>query len=174
MKHNFFYLLFFGLIISIYRIVPHPANFTPILSMAILAPLILKNRVISIALVLIPMFVSDIFIGFHPYQFVVYSTLISIVLITPMKKNYSILGLMAVGSSVWFFITTNFSVWLISDYYPKTLDGLITCYTLAIPFFSNTVVSTLMFTGMFILFYKYLKNINKKFNLAFYNILPKI
>jgi len=30
-------------------------------------------------------------------------------LIAPMRKNYVRLGIMAVGGSVWFFITTNFA-----------------------------------------------------------------
>ena len=173
MKDKFFYILVFGLILLIYRIIPHSPNFTPVISLAILAPLILKDRILSMSLLVIPMFVSDLFIGFHPYQFVVYSTLLSITLVSPMKKNYSILGLMAVGSSVWFFITTNFSVWIIWDYYPKTLDGLISCYTLAIPFFKNTIISTCLFTGLLMIAHKYLKNINKDFNYIVYNFISK-
>ena len=128
MKNKLFYLFFFGLIISIYRLIPHPPNFTPVLSFAIMLPLLLKDRILSVAVVIIPMFISDIFLGFHSYQFIIYVTLITITLVSPMKKNYSFLSLMAVGSSVWFFLTTNFSVWLMWDYYPKTYEGLISCF----------------------------------------------
>ena len=41
------------------------------------------------------------------------------------NKKYIQLGAMTIVSSVLFFIITNFAVWTMWDYYPKTLDGLI-------------------------------------------------
>ena len=140
---------------------------------SILSPLIFKDKILSILLVVGTMFISDFFIGFHSYQFIIYLTLISITLIAPMKKNYSTLGILAIGSSVWFFLVTNFSVWLIWDQYPKTLNGLIACYTMAIPFFTNTVISTCMFTGLILLSYRYLKNVDKEFNSLVFNFFKK-
>ncbi|MFH1622448.1 MAG: DUF6580 family putative transport protein, partial [Candidatus Omnitrophota bacterium] len=43
------------------------------------------------------------------------------------------------------FIISNFGVWVMG-WYPRTLNGLITCYTLAIPFFRTTLASTLIFS----------------------------
>ena len=86
-----------------------------------------------------------------------------------MQRNFKMLGLMAVGSSLWFFITTNFAVWIMWDYYPKTIDGLITCYTLAIPFFKNTLISTCIFTGLIAISMSYLDQVNKKLNYYFLN-----
>ncbi len=54
-------------------------------------------------------------------------------------------------SSTLFFLVTNFGVWLIG--YPHTLAGLISCYTLAIPFFGNTILGDMAFTGA--LFYSF-------------------
>jgi hypothetical protein len=51
-------------------------------------------------------------------------------------------------SSVIFFIVSNFGVWLL--YYPQTLEGLIQCYALAIPFFFNTVLGDLIFSALLI------------------------
>mgnify|MGYP000566038492 FL=1 len=48
---------------------------------------------------------------------------------------------------------TNFSVWLSGGLYPLTIDGLLECYIMAIPFFHNTLISTLLFLG--ILFFGY-------------------
>jgi hypothetical protein len=52
-------------------------------------------------------------------------------------------------SSILFFIVTNFGVWLTGGgwFYPKTWQGLMECYTLAIPFFRNTVAGDLVYTG---------------------------
>ena len=76
---------------------------------------------------------------------------------------------MAVGGSVWFFITTNFAEWIIWDYYPKTIEGLLACYTLALPFFKNTLISTILFTGILSISSKYLDFVNKKINYFIYN-----
>ena len=48
-----------------------------------------------------------------------------------------------------FFITTNFGVWLGSGFYPLTAEGLMACYVAALPFFGNTLASTLVFSGLF-------------------------
>ena len=47
-------------------------------------------------------------------------------------------------SSTLFFVLTNFGVWLMG--YPLTFAGLVSCYTLAIPFFVNTIIGDLVFT----------------------------
>ena len=173
MKNKFFYLFFFGIILAFYRVIPHPPNFTPILASAIMAPLLIKDKWFGVAIPIVAMFISDIVIGFHPYQFVIYTTIFTIALVSPMHKNYLYLGIMAIGSSVWFFITTNFVVWIIWDYYPKTIEGLVSCYTLAIPFFKNTLVSTCLFTGILTISMKYLDTANKQFNHFIFSLINK-
>ena len=54
-------------------------------------------------------------------------------------------------SSLLFFIVTNFGVWLTG--YPKTIEGFVLCYTLAIPFFINAIAGDLFFS--YILKYSY-------------------
>ena len=44
-----------------------------------------------------------------------------------------------------FYIVTNFGVWSLGSY-GYNFEGLILCYTLAIPFFINTLVGTLLFS----------------------------
>jgi len=171
MSNNFFYLLFFVVILALSRIIPHPPNFTPILASAIMAPMLIKDRWFGIAIPILAMFISDIIIGFYSYQFVIYSSIFAISLVAPMRKNYVTLGIMAVGSSVWFFITTNFAEWMIWNYYPKTIEGLITCYTLAIPFFKNTLVSTCLFTGVIAISSRYINIFINKTNFLVYKHL---
>jgi hypothetical protein len=53
----------------------------------------------------------------------------------------------ALASSVSFFLVSNFVVWAAwNGMYPKTLAGLLTCYTAGIPFFRGTVESDLFFS----------------------------
>lgn len=46
-------------------------------------------------------------------------------------------------ASLAFFLLSNFGVWLY--WYPRTLEGLITCYTLALPFLRNTLMGDVVF-----------------------------
>ena len=48
------------------------------------------------------------------------------------------------GASL-FFIVTNFGVWSLGSY-GYTLNSLILCYTLALPFFGYSLISTLLFS----------------------------
>ena len=63
-------------------------------------------------------------------------------------------GLVALFSGAFiFFIVTNFAVWLGSSMYSQDINGLISCYIMALPFFQNTLLSTVMYgLGAFYLF----------------------
>jgi hypothetical protein len=52
--------------------------------------------------------------------------------------------------SVQFFVVTNFLSWLADDgtFYPKTLAGLVQCFTMGLPFFKNTLEGDLIYTGL--------------------------
>jgi len=52
------------------------------------------------------------------------------------------------ASSVSFFVVSNFAVWACWNTYPKTLNGLLTCYTAALPFFRRGVEGDLIFTAL--------------------------
>ena len=56
------------------------------------------------------------------------------------------MGAAALGSGLLFFVVTNFSVWLGSAFYPPTWEGLVACYTAALPFFRNTLVGNLVYS----------------------------
>jgi len=54
------------------------------------------------------------------------------------------------GTGVGFFLTSNFAVWAFGNIaYAKNLSGLILCYTKAIPFFRNGIISDVVFTLVF-------------------------
>lgn len=52
---------------------------------------------------------------------------------------------------IWLLPTASFSFFIISNagvwwyWYPRSLEGLITCYTLALPFYSRTLAGDLLF-----------------------------
>ena len=144
--------LFISVILALGRIIPHPPNFTPILATAIYTPYMVNDKWIAVLIPLSAMFIADIIIGFHPYMLWVYGAIGLSTLISnwsmQFNKKYIQLGVMAILSSILFFIITNFAVWAIWDYYPKTIDGLIICYIKAIPFFQNTLLGTIIYTAI--------------------------
>ena len=142
-------------LVSLTRIFPHPPNFTPILALAIFGGAYLPNRITAISLPIISMFISDLIIGFHSQIFTVYAAIILLSILghlmkTKNFKNFAITGF---TGSLIFFIITNFSVWLGGSLYPLTIDGITQCYIMAIPFFHNTLISTILF--LTILFFGY-------------------
>lgn len=50
--------------------------------------------------------------------------------VTPLR-----VGFCSVSSSVAFFLTTNFAVWLFGGFYPQTVAGLIACFAAGLSFF---------------------------------------
>ena len=142
-------------LVSLTRLVPHLPNFTPVLALAIFGGAYLPNRIIALSLPILAMFLSDLIIGFHSHIYAVYITIIVLSLLGNMIKTKNIKNLAIIGfaGSLIFFMITNFSVWLSGGLYPLTIDGLLECYIMAIPFFHNTLISTLLFLG--ILFFGY-------------------
>ena len=81
----------------------------------------------------------------------VYGSLLLIPLLGMLLKSKvnivnCILG--CASGSIIFFIITNFGVWISSSYYPKTIEGILTCYTMALPFFANTLTSSLLYSAI--------------------------
>ena len=146
------------------RVFPHAPNFTPIVAMALFGAVIFKNKNLAILLPMAALLLSDImlelsfqlgyrsFSGFHSGMIYVYGAffLIAFLAYFGLKKaNFLSIGLGALGASVLFFLITNFGVWLSGSMYTMDFTGLIGCYTAAIPFFHNTVLSTFMYSGVF-------------------------
>jgi hypothetical protein len=52
---------------------------------------------------------------------------------------------MLLGSSVFFWLWTNFGIWLVGDGspYPHTVEGLVTCYYAAVPFLGYSLAGDL-------------------------------
>ena len=146
MKYLFY--IFLVLIGVLFRIIPHAPNFTPMLTIALMSGLYMKNK-FSVLLPISIMLLSDIFIGSHITAVWVYFSLMSICLIGYLIKNsFSNIFLYSILSSILFFIVSNFGVWF-SGGYSYSLEGLIICYTMAIPFFKNTLISTVLFSMLF-------------------------
>jgi hypothetical protein len=54
------------------------------------------------------------------------------------------------SASIIFFIITNYAVWAFGTMYPHTVNGLFQSYMMALPFFKNSVLGDMFYTGMLV------------------------
>ena len=149
-------LISFIVIAAIIRLFPHMPNVTPITAMALFSGVYFTNKKYAFIVPVLAMLISDIFIGFSTISIFVYLAFILVGIIGIKSKKISITTILI--SSISFFIITNFGVWLIG--YPKTFNGLLECYTLAIPFFRNSLIGDFFFAAVMYFSYGF---ISKKY-----------
>ncbi|HUD21066.1 MAG TPA: DUF6580 family putative transport protein [Candidatus Saccharimonadales bacterium] len=136
------------------RLLPHPANMTPLGATAIFGGKKL-GRPWNYLLPLGILFLTDLFLGFHNVMIYVYGSFILTVFLAEhwQGTGYGKLTITAVASSLIFFLVTNFGVWQEGWLYPHTLAGLISSYTMGLPFLRNMVAGDLIYTlGFFALY----------------------
>ena len=144
------------IVLAASRFIPHPPNFTSLLSLAFYIPLVFGLRYLPV--LLLSFIFTDLVIGMHNLTFFTYGTIVLIGLGSNFFKIniFSRITGSLLGACL-FFIITNFGVWS-TGIYGYTISGLILCYTLAIPFFAYTLISTFIFSGIFEGFYSLCKN----------------
>ena len=150
-NHKYIFLAVTTIIaLSLFRLIPHPPNFTPILAISVFAGIKFKDNLFSYLVPVFAMLVSDAIIGFHSGMIVIY---LAIVLSAFVSRRFDTINTSVLGSCILFFLITNFHVWLMSPSYSKSLTGILECYTLGIPFFGMTLLSTFFYS--YILFYSF-------------------
>ena len=158
---NPFLIILFAVIL---RIIPHAPNFAPIAAMALFGGAYLDKKY-ALIVPLLAMFISDIFLGFHSTMPFVYGSFLLTGLIGMWLKRHLTIAnifLSTLLSSIFFFVITNFGVWLVGGIYEKTFEGLKQAYIYAIPFFRNTVAGDLFYTGLFFGSYQLFLSLIKK------------
>lgn len=140
------------IVAALFRILPHPPNVAPIAAMALFAGAYFSDRKLAFILPFAALLVSDLVIGFHSTMLFVYAafaiTVVMGVWLQDRRRPLPILGA-ALGSSVLFFLVTNFGAWLSHGMYPLTVEGLMAAYTAGIPFFRNSLIGDLLFVALF-------------------------
>ena len=147
------FLMLTGMILvaALIRLLPHPPNFAPIAAMALFGGAYFNKKAFAFVIPLAALFLTDLFLGFHNTMWAVYLGFILIVglgMIMLKKKSVLTVILASVSASVLFFVLTNFAFWATDTLYPTNLTGLAACYTAAIPFFHNTLIGDLFYTGV--------------------------
>ncbi|MDC0094067.1 hypothetical protein OAI86_07065 [Alphaproteobacteria bacterium] len=139
-------------IVLFFRIIPHPPNFTPVIAMSFYLPLFFGLG--SLPFIILAFAITDYFIGLHSLLIWTWGGLVIIGIISKFGTNIFLRVLMTITSALIFFIISNFGVWLTSMFYSPNLQGLMNCYIMGLPFFGNTLLSTLLFGALFEFFIK--------------------
>jgi len=134
------------------RLVPHPPNFTAIAAIALVGGIYLDRRA-ALAVPIAAMILSDMMLGFHglmPYVYAGFLLTGALGMALKHAPRFPALLGGSLAGSILFFILTNGGVWLTGDgsFYPKTVEGLLACYAAGIPFFRNSLLGDLIYTGM--------------------------
>jgi len=135
------------------RLTPHAPNATPIAASALLASFLIENGLLAGLVPILSLAVSDYFIGAYDWRImaIVYLALAFPVIFRQyLRARFSAPRVMvsALTSSVVFFLATNFAVWCFGSWYAPDAKGLLQCYAAAVPFFKNTVLGDLLWSGI--------------------------
>jgi hypothetical protein len=148
------FMLLFGLIALdvVVRILPNPLNFSSVAASALFAGAVL-GRPLALAVPLAALALSDCVLGFDDWRVMifVYAGLTLPAVLGLFTRGFwkpIRLASLAVLSSVLFFVTSNFAVWMFSGIYARDAAGLVKCYIAALPFFQNTLMGDLFWTAM--------------------------
>jgi len=156
------------MIAVVLRLLPHPANMAPIAAMALFGGVYL-NKKYALVFPLVALFISDIFLGFHASMLTVYASFLLTGLMgiwLSKRKKVSYIATASILSSIIFYLLTNFNYFYATSLYPKTLTGLAESYAAAVPFFRNTLLGDLIYTGLFFGAYETVRLILYKRRLA--------
>ena len=159
-------LISLGLVVAIVlgRLLPHMSNFTPVLALILCAGLLFQRKSLAALAVLLGLAISDAWIGIYDNSMLfvyfgyacIFASGFSARGLRHRMNSFHVVGGSLIAATV-FYLVSNFGVWMHSGMYLRTLDGLIDCYVMGIPFFRNTMISTMLFSGVFFTAFQYLK-----------------
>lgn len=158
------WILAAGLIVAaaFSRLLPHPYNFSPIAAMALLGGATMGKTARAFLWPLGALFLSDVCFqlftrvpGFYGWgQLLNYGAFALVVWIGMrwlQKISLKRVVITSLAASVLFFVLSNLGVWFFAGgLAPYTADpsGLINTFVLGIPFFANTLIGDLVYSGL--------------------------
>ena len=152
-----FYILV--LLVAASRFLPHPPNVACLSALGLFAGCYLQGRrayLVPLCVLLLSDIAGQVFgvpgMGFYnlfPMIAVYIGALASIPLGRWLRRGQKIwkVPAAAIGASTAFFLISNFGVWL-GPWYPTHLEGLIACYTNAVPFYGYTLMGDMVYSAL--------------------------
>jgi hypothetical protein len=135
-------------------------NFTPVGAMALFGGCYFSDKWKAYLLPLLTLWLSDIllsyFVYFHEWRLFysgflwTYGSFALMVVMGTFIKKTTVKTIVVAGISAALahWLITDFGVWMGGQLYPKTAEGLMTCYVAAIPYMKNMLTGNLVFSGV--------------------------
>lgn len=130
--------------------IPHIWNFTAVGALAIFAGAQFSDKRVAFILPLAAMALSDLFIG-NGFSWLVYTGFVAMVacgLLIRNKVNTVNVVLASFISASVFYLITNFAFFYPISFYPHNFAGVMTSYTVALPFFRNMLIGNLIYSAL--------------------------
>lgn len=169
MKNKSIYLLIALTILAVtWRVINNEFALAPnleIVTAATVLAVIITRSKFALFVPIAAMIISDIFIG-NSSIFVFTWSAFALVGISALfldkfhnnaKKQILYSFGFAIYSSFAFFVITNFGVWA-QGWYPATIDGLIQCYAMAIPFYRTMLIGNIIIVPSVVTLWQVVKN----------------
>jgi hypothetical protein len=162
-RPRFWFVLTLVLVAAGSRLLPHPPNVTPLAAVALFGGATLPRRWLALVVPLAALLLSDLLLqltylagwqpswGFYQGQWVVYTCFLITAAIGQLirRRHHALtIALATVAGSLVFFLATNAAVWASGLLYPRTLQGLLLCYEMALPFLRNSLIGDLAYSAI--------------------------
>jgi len=131
------------------RLVPHPWNFTPMMTIGLFAGSHARKLSTGVLATLFALALSDAVLGFYSGFWYVYAAALLPVFLGRLIRDRTGAGMIAaaaLASSFSFFVITNFMVYATGNMYPHSASGLWACFLAGIPFYRNQVLGDAFYT----------------------------
>ena len=149
MKNDLIIPIIMMTLLIVSRMISDIPNFTATIALIMYTSYLIRDKFLSVLVILLSQIISDLYIEIYSSMFFVYGAYVFIALLSPIIMNKLSFKSVLISSLVTptiFFIVSNFGVWITGSTYPLSLDGLIMCYVAGIPFFDETLLSTVVFS----------------------------
>ena len=149
MKNDLMIPIIMMTLLVVSRMISDIPNFTATIALVMFTSYLIRDKFLSVLVILVSQIISDLYIGIYSSMFFVYGAYVFIALLSPIIMNKLSFKSVLISSLVTptiFYIVSNFGVWITGSTYPLSLDGLIMCYVAGIPFFDETLLSTVVFS----------------------------
>lgn len=164
------------------RLLPHAYNFTPLGAIALFGAAYFTEKKWALIIPILAFWGSDLLLnnimysayydGFtwltsdmlYTYGSIAMIVVLGYYLLKKITFGRVLSG--ALGASVIFFIVSNLGVWISGTMYPMTFEGLIACYTAAIPFFHYTIAGNVVYSAALFGSYEWIKANNPSLQLV--------
>lgn len=137
--------------LAIFRLLPHWPNVSPVAAMALFGGAYFADKRLAFMVPVVALFLSDIFLGLHATMIFVYAGFaLTVIIGFALKRRLTITNTVfaVLASSLAFFLLSNLGSWLTSGLYAPTMEGLMQAYIAGIPFFQNSLLGNLVYTGV--------------------------